>query len=181
MKPLLMPIAWFSTCATGARQLVVQEAFDTTVSAAVRVLWLTPKTMVLSAPADGAETRTRLEPFSRCTAALSRSVKMQVGACLQIDLDAPVAGGQADFLEAVDVGQGLRIHCVHLARDLMPFAGQVNEPRCAILLRQPDDVQREALAGPEGAGDPLALVQAVVGEALFQGAVDEQEDGHGGR
>ena len=34
--------------------------------------------MVLSAPPDGAETSTRLEPFSRCSVAFALSVKMPV-------------------------------------------------------------------------------------------------------
>ena len=49
-----------------------------TRSSLVSASWLTPKTMVLSAPLAGAETMTRFEPFSRCSAAFARSVKMPV-------------------------------------------------------------------------------------------------------
>ena len=49
-----------------------------TRSSLVSALSLTPKTMVLSAPEQGAETITRFEPFSRCSAAFARSVKMPV-------------------------------------------------------------------------------------------------------
>ena len=42
MKPLSMPIASFSTLATGARQFVVQDAFDTTVCAFTSLSWFTP-------------------------------------------------------------------------------------------------------------------------------------------
>ena len=37
-----MPIVSFSTLATGARQLVVQEALETIVCSAVSLSWLTP-------------------------------------------------------------------------------------------------------------------------------------------
>ena len=42
MKPDLMPHRSFRTFATGARQLVVQEAFETTLCSAVSLSWLTP-------------------------------------------------------------------------------------------------------------------------------------------
>ena len=42
MKPLVMPISSFSTLATGERQFVVQDAFDTTMSSEVSVSSLTP-------------------------------------------------------------------------------------------------------------------------------------------
>ena len=57
---------------------MVQEALEMTRSSLVSTSWLTPKTMVLSAPVAGAETMTRFEPFSRCAAALARSAKMPV-------------------------------------------------------------------------------------------------------
>ncbi len=41
-EALLDAEASFSTLATGARQLVVQDAFETTLSSAVRLSWLTP-------------------------------------------------------------------------------------------------------------------------------------------
>jgi len=42
MKPRLMPMAWFRTWATGARQLVVHDAFETWTSSALSVSWFTP-------------------------------------------------------------------------------------------------------------------------------------------
>ena len=42
MKPDLMPHRSFSTLATGARQLVVHEAFETTLWSALSLSWLTP-------------------------------------------------------------------------------------------------------------------------------------------
>ncbi len=49
-----------------------------TRSSLVSVLWLTPKTMVLSAPSHGAETMTRLEPLARWAEAFSFVVKRPV-------------------------------------------------------------------------------------------------------
>src|SRR3546814_8978706 len=69
------------TCAlpiSGARQLVVHDAFDTIVCSAVSFSWLTPNTTVRSTPLAGAEMRTRLAPALRCLLALSRSVKKPV-------------------------------------------------------------------------------------------------------
>ena len=42
MKPFLMPTVSFSTLATGDRQLVVQDAFETTRSSLVSVSSFTP-------------------------------------------------------------------------------------------------------------------------------------------
>src|SRR5216684_6735916 len=78
MKPRSMPIPWCKTYATGARQLVVHEAFEMTVCLADSSSWLTPMTTVKSAPSAGAEMITFLAPASRCFAACSRFVKMPV-------------------------------------------------------------------------------------------------------
>ena len=42
MTPAAMPTLSFSTLASGARQLVVQEAFEITVWLALSTPWLTP-------------------------------------------------------------------------------------------------------------------------------------------
>src|ERR1700752_647989 len=78
MKPVSMPTVSFNTFATGARQLVVQEPLETTRWSLVNVSWLTPNTIVASAPSAGAETSTRLAPAVRCAEALSLAVKMPV-------------------------------------------------------------------------------------------------------
>ena len=53
----------FRTSATGARQLVVHEAAEITLSFLVIFFSLTPKTIVLSAFLHGADTITFLAPF----------------------------------------------------------------------------------------------------------------------
>src|SRR5216684_7832751 len=78
MKPVSMPTVSFRTLATGARQFVVHEPLETTRCSLVSVSWLTPNTMVASAPSAGAETSTRLAPAVRCAEALSLAVKMPV-------------------------------------------------------------------------------------------------------
>ena len=78
MKPLSIPKASFSTLATGARQLVVHDAFETTTWSSVSLSWLTPCTTVRSAFSAGAETRTRLASAFRCAEAFSFEVKMPV-------------------------------------------------------------------------------------------------------
>src|SRR5210317_1417727 len=67
-----MPTLSARTLATGARQLVVQDAFDTTSALAVNRLSLTPKTMVWSAFLHGADTSTFFAPAARCAADASR-------------------------------------------------------------------------------------------------------------
>ena len=78
MKPLSMPTASLSTLATGARQLVVHEALETTVCALVELV-------VVDAIDDGevdAVGRRRdqdaLGAGGRCAEALSFEVKMPV-------------------------------------------------------------------------------------------------------
>src|SRR4051812_4439979 len=77
--PFLMPHVSFSTLATGARQLVVQDALDTMwCLAASYFSWLTPITMVMSSPLAGAEMITFFAPAVMWALALSASVKSPV-------------------------------------------------------------------------------------------------------
>src|ERR687893_150252 len=79
IRPRSTPKASSSTLIIGTKQLVVQEALDTTFwAAASNVSSLTPTTNVASAPDDGADTITNGAPPSRWAAALSRLVKMPV-------------------------------------------------------------------------------------------------------
>src|SRR3989339_186467 len=67
------------TFATGARQLVVQEAFEIIWWAAGSYIpWLTPMTMVMSGFVAGADINTFLAPPVKCFEAPSRSRKIPV-------------------------------------------------------------------------------------------------------
>ena len=102
MWPRSMPTASFSTFATGARQLVVQDALLTTVCSGRSWSWLTPMTTVRSAPSAGAETSTRLAPAPRWPERLVLAGE-DAGA-FQNDVDAELAPGQ---LGEVALGQHL--------------------------------------------------------------------------
>ena len=79
INPLTTPNASSSTLTSGTKQLVVQLALEITLSVlGLNSLWFTPYTNVASAPVDGADTMTNGAPPSRCSAALSREVKMPV-------------------------------------------------------------------------------------------------------
>ena len=65
MKPLSIPNSSFNTCATGARQFVVQDAAEITLSWDFKSFSFIPKTIFL-APLQGAETRTYLTPDLIC-------------------------------------------------------------------------------------------------------------------
>ena len=68
-----------SALTSGARQLVVHEAFEITVSLAFSVLWLTPKTTVRSTSfSPGAEMITFFAPACRCAPAFALLVKRPV-------------------------------------------------------------------------------------------------------
>src|SRR3954468_18199893 len=73
-----MPSRSSITLASGARQLVVQDAFDTMFCEPSYAPSFTPLTTVRSSPVAGAEMTTFLAPASRCLAAPSRLVKMPV-------------------------------------------------------------------------------------------------------
>merc|ERR1719440_2154219 len=77
MRPSLMPYVSWMTLASGARQLVVYEAFERMLIDLSYILWLTPMTN-MGASAEGAEMMTFLAPPSRCADALSMTVKMPV-------------------------------------------------------------------------------------------------------
>ena len=80
MRPVSIPMPSFSsTCTTGARQLVVQDAFET--------MWcfagsyspsLTPISRVFTSPLPGAEMITFFAPAARWPFAFSESVKSPV-------------------------------------------------------------------------------------------------------
>ena len=78
-SPFTTPNFWRMTFATGARQLVVQEALE--------MMWwragsyfssLTPMQTVISSPVAGAEMITFFAPPSMCARALSAAVKKPV-------------------------------------------------------------------------------------------------------
>ena len=77
--PRFTPKASWRTFTTGARQLVVHEAFETMwCSAGLYVPSLTPRTTVRSGSFAGAEITTFFAPASRCFAAPGRSVNLPV-------------------------------------------------------------------------------------------------------
>src|SRR5512135_1037189 len=65
IRPRLIPQLSFNTLATGARQLVVQDAADTMVSPAY-FSWFTPYTNIGVSSLDGADCTTFLAPASMC-------------------------------------------------------------------------------------------------------------------
>ena len=93
MKPRSIPYASFSTFATGAMQLVVQDAFE------MRLCFsgsyspsLTPRTSVRSGSVAGAEKMTFFAPASRCFCAAVARVEVPGG--LEGDVDAELAPGE---------------------------------------------------------------------------------------
>ena len=80
IRPVSIPIPSLrSTCTTGARQLVVQDAFEMiSCFAASYSLSLTPITMVFTSPLPGAEMITFLAPAAKWPFAFSESVNKPV-------------------------------------------------------------------------------------------------------
>mmetsp|Transcript_65615 Transcript_65615/g.203438 ORF Transcript_65615/g.203438 Transcript_65615/m.203438 type:complete len:211 (-) Transcript_65615:365-997(-) len=78
IRPSAMPKLSWMTLASGARQLVVQEALDTTVRSGVYLSWLTPMTNIGTESFGGAEMMTFLHPPFRCSAAFSCVVNTPV-------------------------------------------------------------------------------------------------------
>jgi hypothetical protein len=79
IRPLTTPMRSSSAFTSGARQLVVHEALEMTVSDALRSLWLTPMTTVRSTSfSPGAETMTFRAPACRCAPAFALLVKSPV-------------------------------------------------------------------------------------------------------
>ena len=74
MIPDLIGARSFRAFAIGARQLVVQEAAEITVSSLVRVLWFTLYTIVGRSFPAGAEITTFLAPAVMCAEAFSLEV-----------------------------------------------------------------------------------------------------------
>ena len=73
------PILSFNGLTKGAKQLVVQEAFEMTVSEDFKILWLTPNTTVASTSLPpGAEMMTFFAPLLICAEAFSLEVKNPV-------------------------------------------------------------------------------------------------------
>merc|ERR1719408_1020400 len=77
IRPFSMPYSSWMILASGARQLVVHDALDSTVMSFVYLVWFTPMTNI-GASAEGAEMMTFLAPPPRCALAFSIVVKMPV-------------------------------------------------------------------------------------------------------
>merc|ERR1719454_762735 len=88
MRPLTMPYSVWMILASGARQLVVHEAFDRMLMSLVYSVWLTLITN-MGASAEGAEMMTFLAPPFRCAPALSIVVKMPVDSQTMSAPDSP--------------------------------------------------------------------------------------------
>merc|ERR1719310_2310450 len=88
IRPLTMPYSSWMILASGARQLVVHDALESTVMSGVYLVWLTPITNI-GASAEGAEMMTFLAPPARCALALSIVVKMPVDSHTMSAPDAP--------------------------------------------------------------------------------------------
>mmetsp|Transcript_78306 Transcript_78306/g.123258 ORF Transcript_78306/g.123258 Transcript_78306/m.123258 type:complete len:239 (+) Transcript_78306:1652-2368(+) len=73
IKPSTMPKLSLMTFASGARQLVVQDALETTVRSLVYFSWLTPITNIGVLSLGGAEMMTFLHPPCKCLDAFSLS------------------------------------------------------------------------------------------------------------
>merc|ERR1719231_2060711 len=88
MRPWTIPNFSSTIFASGARQLVVHDAFESTLMSFVYLVWLTPMTN-MGASADGAEMITFLAPPFKCIEALSMTVKMPVDSQTMSAPDAP--------------------------------------------------------------------------------------------
>lgn len=78
IKPSSKPNLSLTTLAKGAKQLVVHDAFETTVKSAVYFVWLTPMTNIGVESFGGAEMMTFLQPPPICLPADSPVVKTPV-------------------------------------------------------------------------------------------------------
>merc|ERR1719265_1166783 len=78
IRPSTRPKLSFTIFVRGARQLVVQDAFETTVKSGVYLSWFTPMTNIGTASLGGAEMMTFLAPPFKCNAAFSWVVKTPV-------------------------------------------------------------------------------------------------------
>ena len=93
IRPFSTPKASSRTLTIGTKQLVVQEAFDTTLwFFGSKVSSLTPTTKVASASVDGAETITNGAPASRCIDGLL--LRGEDAGGLDDHVDAEIAPGQ---------------------------------------------------------------------------------------
>merc|ERR1719163_2560887 len=77
ISPSMMVYSSWMILARGARQLVVHDAFDSTLMSLVYLVWFTPITNI-GASADGAEMITFFAPPCRCIDAFSITVKIPV-------------------------------------------------------------------------------------------------------
>merc|ERR1719161_1766137 len=78
IKPSTSPNFSCTTLARGARQLVVHEAFETTVSPPVYLVWFTPMTYMGTLSFGGADMMTFLQPPPQWSLALGSSQNMPV-------------------------------------------------------------------------------------------------------
>ena len=148
MNPCSIPKASSSTLIIGARQLVVQEAFDTIRwSSGSNSCSLTPITKVASSPLPGAETTTRDAPAFRWAAAWSRLRKWPVDSITTSTPSSPQ--GKADG------SASLRTRTGDPSMDISPF------PTLTGLGSRPKTESR-ASSLAIAAGDPKSLTATTV-------------------
>lgn len=100
MKPLLTPKFSCRIVTSGAAQLVVHEALETTKSlSGSKAESFTPSTKVLSGSVAGAEITARLAPASRCADAFSFDVNSPVDS-MTISAPSSPQGSSAGFRTA---------------------------------------------------------------------------------
>merc|ERR550537_1840120 len=78
IRPSTMPNLSFTTFASGARQFVVHDAFETTWMSDLYSVWFTPQTNIGTSSFGGAEMITFLQPPPKCSPAFGLSQKTPV-------------------------------------------------------------------------------------------------------
>mmetsp|Transcript_37529 Transcript_37529/g.110924 ORF Transcript_37529/g.110924 Transcript_37529/m.110924 type:complete len:259 (+) Transcript_37529:393-1169(+) len=101
MRPSLIPNLVWMTFASGARQLVVQDALDTIVSVAGLYLSSFTPITYMGASLEGAEMTTRLAPAVMCALALARSVNTPVDSTTKSAPTEPQGISAGSFLSKV--------------------------------------------------------------------------------
>jgi hypothetical protein len=163
MMPDSMPNASCRTLASGARQFVVHDPFETTRCSGRSWRWLTPKTTVLSAFFAGAEIRTRLgavvemhrglRAFVELAGAFQHHVDalpVELGRIVgREDLDRPAAQVQPVALDP-DLAGETPVHAVVLQKMRVGLdrAGGVNRHDLDIVARAFGDMRQRAAPDP---------------------------------
>jgi hypothetical protein len=100
--------------------------------------------------------------------------------CFKFDLDSDITVRSVDAFKRVQCRKIVRLNFEHLSRDMPAMTRLVDKPRGSLLVREPDNIEREGESGSKSAADSAPTVQTEVRKVFLERSIDEYKRRHVG-